>query len=391
MKQFIGLTALILLAGCSNSSENYQLARAERGDVRDVVPASGAVETETRVMVHSPRAGRVVEVYVEANAPVRAGQRLARIVPADLAITGAEAVENLAVATATLAEARIRQQQAERHLLARKQLADRGFVNSAVLDAAQAEADASAASVRRAEAQVAKERLSLTNAREAESDGVIVAPIDGFVQSRSLEVGQLVTARSGDPLFIVAANLKKIVVRALVNEPDIGRLSDASQIRFKVDAYPDETFTGHIKSILRDPIVDRAFVSYPVLIEASDAQGRLFPGMTASVEFIRVDARNVVRIPIEALYVTPTGYMATVAPAIERKLKRLGLDQSREALNGAEAGALFAQGYQRIFVLKNGRPVMRKVRLGAQTDRFVETREGLNVDEEVIVGAPEES
>lgn len=59
-------------------------------------------------------------------------------------------------------------------------------------------------------------------------------------------------------------------------------------------------------------------------------------------------------------------------------------------MNGAEAGALYARGYQRIFVLQRGRPVMRKVKIGAQTERFIEIREGLDVNEQVLIGVPED-
>ena len=125
-------------------------------------------------------------------------------------------------------------------------------------------------------------------------------------------------------------------------------------------------------------------VSYPVLIDADNAQGDLFPGMTASVEFIHADARNVLRVPIQALYLTPSTYVPVLSDELTRALQRQGLT-NREAMIGAELGTLIFAKKQRIFVLEKGKPVVRAVRVGAQSTDFVEIVEGVRPGERVIV------
>ncbi len=389
LRSFIAPVAAIL-AGCSPSPVGYAIETVEMGDVRDVVPATGTLEPLSSVEVRAETVGQVTAVYVSANETVRAGQPLARLKP-DRAALGVEAAQAEVAATgATIQQARARAEQADRDLVNRRVLAERGFISGAKLAETEAEAREATAGVERAEAEARGASIRLRSASVGLEDVVLRAPRDGVVLSRSIEVGSSVGPAQSEPLFVVASQTSRMRVKALVAEPDIGRVIQGMDAVFTVEAHPGQTFRGQVVQILQSPVRDRNFVSYPVVVEVDNPNGRLFPGMTATVEFIHADVRNVIRAPLLALYFTPENYTPTLPPDVMRRLKRTGLDQNRDALLGAEVGSLYARGKRRLFVMTPDGPIAREVRIGAETDEFVEVSEGLRVGERIIV-APADS
>lgn len=380
----LALAVSTLAASCGdNAGPEYVTAAVAKGDVRDVVPAVGAIKALSQIEVRADAPGRVVEVLTVVNAPVRAGQVLARIQPDRLALDVEGARAALASAEATAAEARARDEQVQRHLANRRTLAEKDFISPAALAEAEANARASAASAARARADAARAAVQVRSAQGALADVLVRAPSDGFVLSRRIEQGQVVTTTSEEPLFVIASNTDRVLIEAQVAEPDISRITPDARVIFTVEAYPRERFEGRLREVVRSPQRDRNFVSYPVLIEAENPGNRLFPGMTASVEFIHADARNVLRIPVEAIYFKPENYVPDLPPELARKLKRLGLDDPIAA-DGAEMGRLFATGRQRVFVMTSDGPAMRAIRIGAESPEFLEVVEGLQAGEVVV-------
>lgn len=378
---------LCLLVACDRpSADAYLTAPVEVGDVRDVVPAVGQVRPLRRIEVRADAPGRVVEVLVQANDPVRAGQVLARVRPDRRALDVAAARAELNAARAAVVEAGARAEQADRNLANRRTLADQDFISPAALTQAESDAQAATASLRRAEADAASAAVAVRVATGALDEVLIRAPTDGFVLSRHVEPGQVAREAAEDPLFVIASDTSQVLIEALVAEPDIGRVNRDVRVQFTVEAHPQRRFEGRVRDILRAPQEERNFVSYPVLIEADNPQGLLFPGMTASVEFIHADAREVIRAPIEALYFLPDGYVPEVAEDHLRILRRRGLGDDPDSLAAFEFGLLMGQGKRRVFVLEDGQPVMRAVRVGAQSPEYLEILEGLEVGELLITG-----
>lgn len=368
------------------ADQTYRTQRAEIGDVRDVVPAIGVVEALTTVEVVADIPGRVETVLVEPNQSVVRGQPLARIDAGSLSYELQEAGTAVSAAEAALAEIRVRSEQAQRQLGDRRRLVERGLYSPAAARNAEDEARQRLAAVRRAQSELDAARVRAANARSRLGKVVIRAPQDGFVLARNLEAGQVVgPGASEKPLFVIASRLDAIVVEAAVAETDIRRVTPAARVAFTVDAHPGEVFEGRLRDVLREPKRERSAVTYAVLIDADNPEGKLFPGMTASVEFIHQDARNVLHVPIEALYYTPEDYRPELPEEALRYLRRTGEVEPRR-MQFVEMGMLLAQGRQRIFVLENRKPAMRTVQVGAQTDEVVEVRNGLRPGEVVILG-----
>jgi len=376
----------LALAACADgAASKYALVPAEVGDVRDVVPATGTLKAESQVAVASELPGRVVQVLVEANDVVRRGQVLARVKPDRLALDLEGARAEAAASQAALVEARARASQVERHLANQTKLSQSGFISPAALGQAQADMDAARASVTRAQADAERAAVRVRSAGQSLSEVEVRAPMDGVILSRTVEVGQLVAATAEGPLFVMVSDTRTMIIETLVSEADIARVDPEVDVVFTVEAHPRRTFRGKVRRIQRSPVQDRKFVSYPVIIEVENADGALLPGMTASVEFVHADARQVLRAPVEALYYVPPDYIPVLSDELNAALKRRGV-LNREGMIGAELGTLIASGRERLFVFDGDRVVSRAVRVGAQSPEHVEIIDGLNPGERIIVG-----
>src|SRR4029077_11240880 len=136
---------------------------------------------------------------------------------------------------------------------------------------------------------------------------VIEAPIDGLVISRSVDVGQTVAASMQAPtLYVLAADLTKMQVVANLDESDVGRIRPGQKVTFRVDAYPNETFTGAVSQVRLEPKVQQTVVTYAAVIDVPNTQLKLKPGMTANVNGEIARATNVLRIPNASLRFRPT-------------------------------------------------------------------------------------
>ena len=134
----------------------------------------------------------------------------------------------------------------------------------------------------------------------------IRSPIDGIVLQRAVDVGQTVAASLSAPtLFTIAQDLSKMEVRAAVDEADVGKLREGLEARFTVDAHPGREFVATIFQIRSNPNVVQNVVTYDAILRVDNPDGRLRPGMTASVRIVTEKRENVLRIPNVALRFKP--------------------------------------------------------------------------------------
>jgi HlyD family secretion protein len=108
-------------------------------------------------------------------------------------------------------------------------------------------------------------------------------------------------------LFTIAQDLSQVQIEAQVDEADIGQVTSDNAVTFTVDAYPDVTFKGQVEQIRLAPIALNNVVTYTVVIAADNPLGRLLPGMTANVEIVTGEHKDVVVVPTEALRFQPRG------------------------------------------------------------------------------------
>lgn len=385
------------LASCSPSAgasdPRYVTEPVSYGDIRDIVPAIGEIRPAGQVEVGAEITGRIISIFADFDDEVEEGQLLARIDPAPYEAGLAQAEASLRTANARVRAAMAERDNTARELARARELQSRGTAPATLVE--EHEFDLVAQEARLAQAQ-AEVELAQSRVAQAEIDLArteIRSPIDGFIQDRLIEVGQTVSAAQSTPtLFIVSSDLSNVVIEALVAENDIGRVEEGLEVRFTVEAYPGEAFYGISGPVRRSPRENGRFVSYPVLIEASDPDQRLLPGMTAAVEFVHDEARAVTRVRIEALSTFPVGWCPEEIS--DEDIDRLPGLQTADmtasmrcaAAIGTLAGQMYRTGERRLFVLRDGVPVMERVRLGAEDDRYVEVVDGnLRIGDEVLI------
>ncbi|HEU5125106.1 MAG TPA: efflux RND transporter periplasmic adaptor subunit [Verrucomicrobiae bacterium] len=270
----------------------YQTAAVTRGDLLQVVTATGNLNPVVNVQVGSQISGRIKQIYVDFNSNVTSNQLIAQIDPStyQVAVLRAEAQLSNSIANLTLTKV-----QAER--------ADSLFANNLI---PAADHDTAMAQLQQAEAEVRSSQANLASANVDLSRCSIVAPVDGVVISRNVDVGQTVAASFNTPtLFIIANDLSKMQIGALVSEADIGGVQTNQNVNFTVDAYPDRTFRGKVSQIRYGAVTNQNVVNYSAIIEVNNEDLKLLPGMTANVSIIIQQRDDVVKVPNAALRFRP--------------------------------------------------------------------------------------
>ncbi len=301
-------------------SPQYFTAGVERGDIHDVVEATGTINAVTTVQVGSQVSGTIQKLAADFNSHVTKNQVIAEIDPSLFrgALLQAQADlqdgrANLAAAKAGLVKAQATAEQTAADYQRNAALAKEGVVAQQQLDLAKANADtaqagvsAAQAQVTQAEAQVAQKAAAVSVAKTNFDHTIIRSPIDGTVVARNIDVGQTVAASLQAPtLFNIAQDLTKMQVYAATDESDVGQIKVGQPITFKVDAFPRDTFHGVVSQIRMNATTVQNVVTYNTIIDFDNPDTKLFPGMTAYVTIPVASATNVVKVPNGALRFTP--------------------------------------------------------------------------------------
>ncbi len=289
-------------------AERFRVEAATVGDVLRDVQATGRLEAESTVNVGAEISGRLASVEVDYNDTVRAGQVLARFDPESLRAQRAQLEATLAAARAALGQAQTDRDQARANLSRADRLFAGRYISPADHDAARFALRAAEDRVRAAAAQIAAQEATLRVARVNLEHAEVRSPIDGVIITRNVDPGQAVASAFQTPvLFSVAADLRRMRVLAAVDEADVGQVRDGQRAEFTVTAYPDRVFAGTVTEVRNAPVVVQDVVTYGTVIEVSNEDLALKPGMTASVRVRTGAARGVLRVPNTALHFTPPG------------------------------------------------------------------------------------
>lgn len=270
----------------------FNTAKIEKGDVIQQVTASGTLNPVVNIQVGSQISGQITNLHVDFNSKVKAGDLVAEI---DSATYNTRLLQN----EADLASAKANLQLAETNAKRAEQLFKENLISQADYDIATVNLAQAKAQVQTREAQVNSTKVDLERCK-------IIAPIDGIVIDRKVDVGQTVAASLNAPvLFMIANDLTKMQINASVSEADIGAVETNLEVKFTVDAFPGRDFAGKVTQVRNAPQTVQNVVSYDTIIEVDNSDGKLKPGMTANVNIITSKREGVVRIPNSALRFKP--------------------------------------------------------------------------------------
>jgi HlyD family secretion protein len=290
----------------SSSATAYRTSEVERGDLVVAVTATGTVQPVTQVQVGTQVTGTVQALFADFNSRVTQGQIVAQIDPATFKARVESDRANLIRSQAESLRVAALLKQAERDVGRQEALVKDGLVTASEYDAAVANRDSLLAQQKVAEASISQMQAALTLSEVNLQYTTISSPVDGTVISRSVDVGQTVSASLSAPtLFVIAADLTKMQVQASVAEADIGRIAPGQRVRFDVDAYPELLFDGSVSQVRLAPTTVQNVVTYTVLVEAPNPEEKLLPGMTANLSFEIERRDDVLTVADSALRFTP--------------------------------------------------------------------------------------
>ena len=316
----VGIAVFAAFRFKGSEQPKYFTAKVDRGNISQVVEATGTINAVTTVQVGSQVSGTISRLNADFNSRVKKGQVVAQIDPslfegsllqakADLA----NAKANVVASQANLEKAQASALQARADYERTAGLAKEGVLSQQQLDLAKATADsddaavaAAKATITQALAQVQLKQAAVTVAQTNLDYTTIHAPIDGTVIARSVDVGQTVAASLQAPtLFTIAQDLTKMQVYASTDESDVGVIHTGQIVSFKVDAFPKDTFTGRVSQVRLNATTVQNVVTYNTIIDFDNPDLKLFPGMTAYITIPVANAQDTLRVPNGALRYKP--------------------------------------------------------------------------------------
>ena len=289
----IAIIVWLFSGGKEEKQISFSFEKAAPANIQIGVTATGTIEPVTSVTVGTQVSGIVSRIYVDYNSVVKKGQVIAELDKTNL-------TSELNTAKANLASAQSSLNYETDNYKRYKTLYSKGLVSADEYESAKLSYD-------KALQTVVSQKEQLTKAQTNLGYATITSPIDGVVLSKAVEEGQTVAASFNTPeLFSIAKDLKDMRVIADIDEADIGEVKEGENVKFTVDAFPNDTFEGVVTQVRQEATTTNNVVTYEVVISAPNADLKLKPGLTANVTIFTAEKNNVLSVPSKALRYTPT-------------------------------------------------------------------------------------
>ena len=337
---WIGVLVVLVVAGAGlglahlasgTSIDPNRLAKVTRGDVARSVVATGKIQPITKVEVKSKASGIVEKLYVDINNIVKKGQPLAQLdeqeivaqVEAQKAQLGA-AEANVGTYEANIEQDKVNaaapdlpmykltlernQEMQKEGVVSRQALddADKDYLAALTRrDSAKAQVGVDTAKLRQAKAQVAQSQASLKQLEEQMSYTTIVAPMDGVILSRDVEIGDAVSSilvlGSTATLVMTEGDVNEVYVQGKVDEADIAHVYMGQPARIKVESFRDRTFQGKVTKISPMGVEKDNVTTFEVRVSINNPNGELKAQMTANAEILLDEHKGVLTVPENAV------------------------------------------------------------------------------------------
>lgn len=336
----------------NTSQQRLKTILVEKGDIILKITESGTVEPVTTVDIKSELAGEVRKLFVEEGDSVRVGDKLA------LVQQESSQARQVAQSRASLERAKLDLEEAERNLERKRELYELGFISKKDVEDAEKSHKSSKIQYELSEKQLWL-ILGGTEQEESQSltsrtfDNIIVSsPIKGLVIIVNVEEGEMITSGTqayggGGTTIMTVADLSKMIVKADINEVDVGKVAKGQPVNIVFDAIKGKIYQGRVRKLTPAGSIKQNIVVYPLEVEILNPDESIKPGMTADLDIIAGNAEGVLCLPKEA--VIKRGNRSTV------------------------------------MLIEDGKPVPKEVVTGLEDDVKVEIKEGLKEGDKVLV------
>lgn len=380
-------------------------------DIVETVSASGKIQSESEVIISPDVSGEIMELPVREGDKVEAGQLLVKIDP-DIQQSNVERLEAaLNTSKANLANAQSRKAQSDARLTNSqanfdriKKLFDEKVVSQSEYDAAVSEfnvaksdVEAARQSVEASRFQVKSAKAALKEAEKSLTRTEIYSPVNGTISKLNFEKGERVVGTSqmqGSEIMTIA-DLDEMEVTVEVNENDIIRVGYNDTCDIEVDAYLGEKFKGIVTNIANSAMssgmgtdqitnfevkVRILRASYADLVnEKQPDQSPFRPGMSATVDIRTKQVLDVLTVPIQAV---TTRTKQELEEHSDKRKSRDKEDMSKE--EDSESEDKTDDSIELIFVVSEGKSVVKQVTTGIQDNEFIEIVSGADEGDEVV-------
>ena len=331
----VGAAVAVARMVSGSSIDPNRIAKVTKGDVARSVVATGKIQPITKVEVKSKASGIVQKLFVDINNRVQKGQPLAQLDQQEILAQVEAQRAQLAAAEANVGtyEANIEQDKVnaaapdlpmykttlDRHLLMQKE----GVVSRQALDdanrdylaaltkrdAAKAQIGVDTAKLKQARAQVLQSQASLKQLEEQLSYTTIVAPMDGIVLSRDVEIGDAISSilvlGSTATLIFTEGDISQVYVQGKVDEADIAHVYMNQPARIKVESFRDRVFKGRVTKIAPLGVEKDNVTTFEVRVSIDNPGGELKANMTANAEILLDEHKGVLTVPENAVMYDP--------------------------------------------------------------------------------------
>jgi HlyD family secretion protein len=334
----VGIFFVLLLLGIGlkhlvsgTSIDPNKIAKVTRGDVARSVVATGKIQPITKVEVKSKASGIVEKLFVDINYKVQKGQQLAQLDQQEIVAQVEAQRAQLAAAQANVAtyEANIEQDKVNASapdlpmykatLDRNKEMQKEGVVSRQALDDAnkdylaaltrrdssKAQIGVDTAKLKQARAQVMQAQAGLKQLEEQLSYTTIVAPMDGVILSRDVEIGDAVSSilvlGSTATLVMTEGDINEVYVQGKVDEADIAHVYMNQPARIKVESFRDRVFNGKVTKIAPLGVEKDNVTTFEVRVSIDNPGGELKANMTANAEIILDEHKGVLMVPESAV------------------------------------------------------------------------------------------
>jgi len=340
-KIIISAAILVIIAGVvlvfslfspnKNDIPKYEKKAIDKGDIEALVITTGSLNPVTTVDVGSQVSGKIDKLYVDFNSRVKEGQVIAELDQAQFLTRVKQNEANYQSAEASLKKTKVTLDNTKKKYDRAMNLFEKDLISFEEKEAIETQYYSAMADIQSSEAKLEQAESQLDSSKVDLTYTIIKSPIDGVVINRRVNIGQTVAATFQAPvLFQIANDLSKMQVECSVDEADIGKVKEGQKVRFTVDAFPDENFTGKVSQVRYAPEIVQNVVTYTTIVEVDNPEMKLRPGMTATASVVTGEAKNVLRVPNSSLRFNPS-----LSPEEMRELMASMRQEMRERKGGS--------------------------------------------------------
>lgn len=307
---FIAVGGIILGFTVFNSNKNYGIQykteMIDKGNIEALVITTGSLTPVNIVDIGSQVSGKIEKLNVDFNSEVKEGQIIAELEKTSFLIRVQQNEANYQSAQARLEKEKVTLGSKKKKYDRSLELFEKNLISYEEKESAETQYLSARTDLQSAESGLKQAKSQLDSSKVDLAYTIIKSPIDGIIINRNINKGQTVAASFQAPvLFQIANDLSKMQVECDVDEADIGKIKEGQKVRFTVDAFPDESFTGKMSQVRYSPEIIQNVVTYTTIVEVENPDKKLMPGMTATVSVIIGEAKNKLLVPNSALRFTP--------------------------------------------------------------------------------------